>query len=160
MDARRAAADSTRDRVTKAKRELELANNRLAYHPPADTDGLVTAVPVEAGQVVSPSDVAGVARAGHREAVVSIPEHRLELASGTAESSWSAGRPATRTLRAVPGRRPDDPHLPGPVHDPAIRTLVEQMSGGGQPARRSHHHIAICLVHGVDDDADCVKQTL
>jgi RND family efflux transporter MFP subunit len=95
IDARRAAADSTRDRVTKAKRELELANNRLAYCTlSADADGVVTAVPVEAGQVVAAGQtVARVARAGHREAVVSIPEHRLDLAkSGTAAVSlWSAG---------------------------------------------------------------------
>lgn len=95
LDARRAAAESSRDRVTKAQRELELATNRLAYCTlTADADGLVTGVPVEAGQVVTAGQtVARVARASHREAVVSIPEHRLELAkTGTAEVSlWAAG---------------------------------------------------------------------
>ena len=95
LDGRRAAAESSRDRVTKAKRELELANNRLAYCTlAADSDGVVTALPVEVGMVVTAGQtVARVARAGHREAVVSIPEHRLELAKdGAAELSlWSAG---------------------------------------------------------------------
>jgi multidrug efflux system membrane fusion protein len=95
LDARRAAETSARERVTKAKRELELANNRLAYCTlTAEADGLVIAVPVEAGQVVTTGQVvARVARLGGREAVVSIPEHRLDVAkSGTAAVSlWSAG---------------------------------------------------------------------
>lgn len=115
-DARRAAADSTRDRVTKAKRELELAHNRRAYCTlAADADGLVTAVPVEAGQVVTAGQtVARVARAGHREAVVSIPEHRLDLAKGgaAAVSLWSAGSANYPVrLREL-----------SPVADPATRT--------------------------------------
>ncbi len=51
------------------------------------------ALPVEAGQVVTDGQmVARVARTGDREAVVSLPEHRLELAkSGTAAVSlWSS----------------------------------------------------------------------
>jgi RND family efflux transporter MFP subunit len=119
LDAKRAADTSARERVTKAKRELELANNRLKYCTlTSDTDGLVIALPVEAGQVVTIGQtVARVARAGSREAVVSIPEHRLELAkTGTATVSlWSksagkyqvklrelspAADPTTRTYQA------------------------------------------------------------
>lgn len=117
LDARRTAADASRDRVTKAARDLELARNRLAYCTlTADADGLVTAVPVEAGQVVSAGQtVARVARAGHREAVVSIPEHRLDLAKTGAAvlSLWSAGSAAKYpvTLREL-----------SPVADPATRT--------------------------------------
>jgi RND family efflux transporter MFP subunit len=117
LDTRRAAADSARDRVTKAKRELELARNRLAYCTlAADADGLVIAVPVEAGQVVAAGQVVvRVARAGHREAVVSIPEHRLELAKrGTAAVSlWSSG----------PDRRfPVQLRELSPAADPTTRT--------------------------------------
>ena len=86
----------------------------------------MTAVPVEAGQVVTVGQtVARVARLGDREAVVSIPEHRLDVAkSGTAAVSlWSAGSstypvklrelspaadPTTRTYQArfaIAGRR-------------------------------------------------------
>ena len=116
LDARRAADTSARERVTKAKRELELAENRLAYCTlAADADGLVVAVPVEAGQVVAAGQtVARVARAGHRDAVVSMPEHRLDVAKGgTAEVSlWSAGAAKYPvTLREL-----------SPVADPATRT--------------------------------------
>ncbi|HYH66604.1 MAG TPA: efflux RND transporter periplasmic adaptor subunit [Urbifossiella sp.] len=117
LDARRAAADASRDRVTKATRDLELAHNRLAYCTlAADADGLVTAVPVEAGQVVSAGQtVARVARAGHREAVVSIPEHRLDLAkTGTAQVSlWSA---------ATAAKYPVKLRELSPVADAATRT--------------------------------------
>jgi RND family efflux transporter MFP subunit len=148
VDARRAAADSTRDRVTKAKRELELANNRLAYCTlAADADGVVTAVPVEAGQVVAAGQtVARVARAGHREAVVSIPEHRLDLAkTGTAAVSlWSAGTarypvklrelspvadPTTRTYHAR-FAIPDD--VPGV--ELGMTATVQLTAGSGGPA--------------------------
>ena len=116
LDARRAAADSTRDRVTKAKRDLEMANNRLVYTTlTADADGLVTAVPVEAGQVVSVGQtVARVARLGSREAVVSIPEHRLEVArTGTAAVGlWSGG----------PARHAVELRELSPVADTATRT--------------------------------------
>jgi RND family efflux transporter MFP subunit len=115
-DARRAAADATRDRVTKAKRELELARNKLAYCTlAADADGLVVALPVEAGMVVTAGQtVARVARAGSREAVVSIPEHRLEVAKGgtAAVSLWSAGS----------ARYPVKLRELSPVADPTTRT--------------------------------------
>ena len=117
LDARRAADTSARERVTKAKRELELANNRLAYCTlAADADGLVVAVPVEAGQVVAAGQaVVRVARAGQREAVVSIPEHRLsEVKAGSATVSlWSSG----------PDRRfPVKLRELSPAADPTTRT--------------------------------------
>lgn len=117
LDARRAADTSARERVTKAKRELELAKNRVAYCTlSADADGLVIAVTVEAGQVVAAGrTVVRVARAGHREAVVSIPEHRLaEVKTGTATVGlWSSGpdRRVPVTLREL-----------SPAADPTTRT--------------------------------------
>ena len=115
-DNRRATADSARNRAAKARRELELAENRLRYCTlAADADGVAVAAPVEAGQVVSAGQtVARIARAGHREAVVSIPEHRLDLTkTGTAAVSlWSAG-----TARHPVGLRELSP-----VADPTTRT--------------------------------------
>ncbi len=70
---------------------------------------------VTAGQTV-----ARVARAGHREAVVSIPEHRLDLAkSGTAAVSlWSAGAATYPVkLREL-----------SPVADPTTRTYQARFS--------------------------------
>ena len=122
LDTRQAADTSARERVTKAKRELELAHNRLTYCTlTADADGLVTAVPVEAGQVVTIGQtVARVARLGGREAVVSIPEHRLDVAkSGTAEVSlWSAGS----------SRHPVKLRELSPAADPATRTYQARFS--------------------------------
>lgn len=74
------------------------------------------AVTVEAGQVVAAGQrVVRVARAGHREAVVSIPEHRLDEAkSGTATVGlWSSG----------PDRRfPVKLRELSPAADPTTRT--------------------------------------
>jgi RND family efflux transporter MFP subunit len=115
LDVKRASADSARDRVVKAKRELELAHNRLAYCTlAADADGRITALPVEAGQVVGAGQmIARVARAGSREAVVSIPEHRLDGAkTGTAVVAlWSSGQNYPVKLREL-----------APVADPTTRT--------------------------------------
>lgn len=149
LDAKRAADTSARERVTKAKRDLELANNRLAYCTLAsDSDGLVIAVPVEAGQVVTVGQtVARVAQSGRREAVVSIPEHRLELAkSGTAAVSlWSSGRdlrfpvklrelspaadPTTRTYQARFAVVDDAPGV-----ELGMTATVHLSAGSGGPA--------------------------
>ena len=148
LDARRAADTSARERVTKAKRELELASNRLAYCTlAADADGLVIALPAEAGQVVADGQmVARVARRGEREAVVSIPENRLDAR----QDRPRRGHPLVRRRgplpgeapRTLPGRRPDHPHLPGPVHHPGPRpevalgmtATVHLTAGSGGPA--------------------------
>ena len=74
-DARSASAA----RLDKAERTLALAENKCAYCVlKADADGVVTAMPVEVGQVVAEGQlVARVARAGGWEAVVNLPENRV-----------------------------------------------------------------------------------
>lgn len=115
-DIRRASADASRERVVKGNRELELARNRLAYCTlTADADGLVMALPVETGQVVATGQtVARIARTGSREAVVNIPEHRIDLAkvSTATVGLWSNGG----------GRFPVKLRELSPVADPATRT--------------------------------------
>jgi multidrug efflux system membrane fusion protein len=147
LDSRRGSADSTRERVTKARRDLELARNRLAYCTlTSDTDGLVMALPVEAGQVVTAGQtVARVARSGSREAVVSIPEHRMEIAkAGSATVSlWSnsgvrhpiklrelspVADPATRTYQARFAISDDVPGV-----ELGMTATVQLTTGGAEP---------------------------
>lgn len=79
LDQRVAAADEARGRVERAERSLALARNQLDYTLlRADAAGVVSALPVEVGQVVvAGQPIARIARRDEIEALVSIPEHRL-----------------------------------------------------------------------------------
>jgi RND family efflux transporter MFP subunit len=83
LDRQRAAAEEARGRAKRAERAVELAGNSLDYASlRADADGLVTAVLVEPGQVVSAGQPAlRIARAGELEAVVALPEAFAALAA-------------------------------------------------------------------------------
>ncbi|HEY0836272.1 MAG TPA: efflux RND transporter periplasmic adaptor subunit, partial [Azospirillum sp.] len=85
-----------------ATRALAIARNRLGYaRLTADEAGVVIALPAEAGQVVAVGQpVARIARLGEREAVVAIPEHKLDLARAAAArvALWADG---SRTYPAV-----------------------------------------------------------
>lgn len=121
----RKAADA---RVDRAERSLTLAKNRLAYcELKADADGVVTALPVEVGQVVAEGAVvARVARHGELEAVVNLPENRADDARAAARAAvWGqsgvgyavklrelspTADPTTRTYQArfaIPDAGPD-----------------------------------------------------
>jgi multidrug efflux system membrane fusion protein len=80
FDQKKAAADEARGRVERAKRSLSLAQNQLDYTSLRATEaGIVTALPVEAGQVVTAGQlIARVARLDELEAVVTIPESRID----------------------------------------------------------------------------------
>jgi RND family efflux transporter MFP subunit len=102
-----------RDRAVKA---LALARNRLSYCTlAADADGVVTELPGEAGLVVVEGQpVARLARDGGREAVVSLPENRVEAARSALArvTLWSApGVSFPAVLREV-----------SPAADPLTRT--------------------------------------
>jgi membrane fusion protein, multidrug efflux system len=75
-DAARESLETAEASVTRAKAELEKAEERLGHTELyADFDGVVTAVQAELGQVVQPGQtVATVARPDIREAVVDLPE--------------------------------------------------------------------------------------
>ena len=79
-DQKRAAADEARGRVERSVRALSLAKNQLAYTDLVATEaGIITALPVEVGQVVSAGQlIVRVARLDELEAVVSIPESRID----------------------------------------------------------------------------------
>jgi RND family efflux transporter MFP subunit len=79
LDQRVAAADEARGRVERAERALALARNQLEYTVlRSDAAGVVSALPVEVGQVVPAGQtIARIARHDEIEALVAIPEHRL-----------------------------------------------------------------------------------
>ncbi len=115
----RAAAEEARSRLIRAQRSLELANHALDYAVlEADADGVITATPVEPGQVIAAGQAAvRLARLAELEALVALPESFVEQARNAAAtlSLWSlpekvyrlrlrelalAADPATRTYGA------------------------------------------------------------
>jgi RND family efflux transporter MFP subunit len=103
---KQATADEARGRVERATRALALANNQLAYTDLIATEaGVITALPVEVGQVVSAGQlIARVARLDELEAVVSIPESRIDADRNAVVSVtlWADGdRTYTAKLREI-----------------------------------------------------------
>ncbi len=96
-DQKKAAADEARGRVERARRSLALAQNQLDYTSLRATEaGVVTALPIEVGQVITAGQlIAHVARLDALEAVVSIPESRIDS---------DRGAKPTVTLWAAPDR--------------------------------------------------------
>src|SRR2546429_1270362 len=122
MDQAKAAADEARARLNRAQRSVELTNNSLSYATlVADTRGVVTATPIDAGQVVASGQTAiRVARFAEKEAVVSIPETLVGRAKdGTATVTlWSEpDKKYAAKLREV-----------APTADPATRTYLAKFS--------------------------------
>ncbi|WP_342360014.1 efflux RND transporter periplasmic adaptor subunit [Terrarubrum flagellatum] len=93
-DARRAAVDEAKGRLTRAERAVSLAKNSLDYTVlRADADGVVTGTSIEAGQVVAAGAPAiRVARTAEREALIAIPEAMIErVRTGKAKVAlWAA----------------------------------------------------------------------
>jgi RND family efflux transporter MFP subunit len=91
VERQRARADAARERLDQARRQVELARNRAAYavlHAPFD--GVVTALHMEAGQVVGEGQpVVTLAKLGEREIVIDIPESRVLAAKGAAGATAS-----------------------------------------------------------------------
>ena len=79
FDRKNAARDEAEGRLERARRTLDLARNQVSYAElKADADGVITATPAEAGQVVAiGQSVARLARHGEKEAVVALPESWL-----------------------------------------------------------------------------------
>jgi multidrug efflux system membrane fusion protein len=115
-DKTRSARNVAVGRRDRAKEALTLARNRLSYcELTADVDGVIMALPAEAGQVVAEGQVvARLARDGEREAVISLPENQAAAAQ-TAR--------ATVTLWAAPGvSYPAALRELSPTADPVTRT--------------------------------------
>ncbi|VTS04772.1 efflux RND transporter periplasmic adaptor subunit [Tuwongella immobilis] len=128
-DSRLSLSEATRERREKAKRSLQLAKNRLEYCTlTADSAGVVCSLMLEAGQVVAEGQsLIRIARLEEKEAIVSIPEHRMnELPDQRAEISlWSGkGQRIPAKLREL-----------SPTADPTTRTyqarftLLESVPG-------------------------------
>jgi multidrug efflux system membrane fusion protein len=116
LDKARSAQDVAVGRRDRARESLALAKNRLSYCDlTADVDGIITTLPVEAGQVVAEGQVvARLARDGEREAVVSLPENQALAAKSAhvAVTLWSApGESFPAVLREL-----------SPIADPVTRT--------------------------------------
>jgi RND family efflux transporter MFP subunit len=104
----RAAAEEARTRLTRGQRALDLARNALDYASlEADADGVITATPVEPGQVVSAGQPAvRLARLAEVEAQVALPETFIERARSSVASLslWSLPERAYRVrLRELSG---------------------------------------------------------
>jgi len=116
LDKARSSQDGAVGRRDRAKESLTIARNRFSYCDlVADADGVVTALPAEAGQVVAEGQVvARLARNGEREAVVSLPENQATAAhtARATVSLWSAPNQSyAAVLREL-----------SPIADPVTRT--------------------------------------
>lgn len=127
-DAAKATLDSAAESLKRAERSLDTARNRLSYATlKADAAGVVTAIPVEVGQVLTEGQPAfRVARLDEREAVVGIPESRLAgLKTAAATARLFGGGEYPATLRET-----------SPSADPTTRTFQARfrLTDGGKMA--------------------------
>ena len=122
LDQRVSAAAEAKSRVERAERNVDLARNQLTYtNLVSDSDGVVVAIPIEEGQVVTPGQlVARVARRDALEVEVALPEQDVEAArTATGEVDvWGGGSSRFPvTLREV-----------APDADPVSRTYRARFS--------------------------------
>lgn len=123
FDKRQAALDGTAARLAQAQRQLSLARDQLDYAElRADADGVITALPVEVGQVVAAGQtVAALAHTAATEIAVDVPENRLpdiHAATDITVALWSAPDKALHgRLREV-----------GALADPASRTFMVKVA--------------------------------
>jgi RND family efflux transporter MFP subunit len=122
-DGRQATARSAAERVSAARAQLQLARNRLDYAVlRAPTDGVVTALLAEAGQVVAEGQpVLRVANPEERELVVQVPE--------AAVAALERGAEATAGFWARPGEAlPVRLRELAPQAETALRTYAARFS--------------------------------
>lgn len=79
LDQKRNQMNATAAKLDQARAQLDVARNQAGYATlVADTDGVVTAVLAEPGQVVAAGQaVVRVARTGEREVAIAVPENRI-----------------------------------------------------------------------------------
>jgi len=129
LDRRETAVQVAAGRLRSLESQLAQATNQLGYaRLVADRDGVVTAVSVEAGQVVAAgSPVITVARQSEREILIRLPEQNLaDIRKGQVLAVSFVARPAER----VEGRVREI----SPVADPGSRTYAVRMSLPDAPA--------------------------
>lgn len=123
LDARKSAYASAQANVDAARAGYSAQSNQARYSTlVSDTDGVVTAINAEVGQVVAPgTPVVSVANTDEKEIVISLPEDKVD---------------AMRKVQNVTVRMWADPGvaIPGkirevsPVADPATRTYPVRVS--------------------------------
>jgi multidrug efflux system membrane fusion protein len=123
LDRRASAFSTAESRLESARAQHKQAANQAGYavlH--ADTAGVITAIEVEAGQVVAAGQtVARLARPGGREVAIAIPESQREL--------FEQGSPMDVQLNARPGKtwKAVLREL-SPAADPATRTYAARIT--------------------------------
>jgi membrane fusion protein, multidrug efflux system len=128
LDRRSNAFNTAKARLAQARAQFEQSGNQSSYAVlSADTDGVISAVSAEAGQVVAAGqEVVRLARLEQKEIVISIPEHRVhELArSGQVEVRLWA-----QPDKAYQGRIREI----APATDPVTRTFTAKVSVASPP---------------------------
>lgn len=123
LDAKRSAYDTAGAKVEQARAQLAVNRNQAGYAVlAAPEDGVITAINVEAGQVVGVGQaVMKLAREMEREVAISVPENRL----GELRSAKSL----VVMLWANPGKLyPARVREIAPSVDPATRTFAVRVS--------------------------------
>ena len=109
LDARETTFNTTKARLEQARAQAQVARNQSSYTTlVAEADGVITAVNVEAGQVVSAGQpVMRFARPEEKEVAINVPETRLgELRDASEILIASGRRPTSRTAAAYARSRP------------------------------------------------------
>ncbi len=128
FDRRNSSARMAAARLTQAERQAALAHDQSLYGSlVADADGVITAFPVQVGQVVAAGQtVASLAHTDQTEIVVDVPENRLNevRSAGDVEITlWAApGAILHGRVREI-----------GALADPATRTYTAKVSVTGGP---------------------------
>jgi RND family efflux transporter MFP subunit len=123
LDGKRSALDTAQSRAEQARAQFAVTRNQAGYATlTAPDDGVITAIGVEAGQVVSVGQaVMKLARESEREVAISVPENRLgELRAARAlvVALWaSPSRLYAARVREI-----------SPAVDPVTRTFAVRVS--------------------------------
>jgi len=121
------AVQSAQASVQQAQAALSASRNQAGYTSlVADSDGSVSDISIEPGQVVAAGQiVARVAAAGEREVLIQVPENAvgdLRQASSFSVKLWAGQQAIPATLRELSGDA-----------DPATRTYAARLKLSGQP---------------------------
>ena len=123
LDGKRVTYDTARSRLEQARAQLAVTQNQAGYATlTAPEDGVITAVTVEVGQVVSVGQaVMKLAQEAEREVAISVPENRLgelRTAKGLVVALWAKPeRLYAARVREI-----------APAVDPVTRTFAVRVS--------------------------------
>ncbi len=122
------AVQSAQASVQQAQAALSASRNQAGYTSLiADSDGSVSEISIEPGQVVAAGQtVARLAAAGEREVLIQVPENALaqmRQASSFSVTLWAGQQAIPATLRELSGDA-----------DPATRTFAARLKLASEPA--------------------------